>query len=107
MLYLILASVISLTINPKTCFEPCSFALVLKVEEAKGNEKVVIEVDGENYYHKSDLDYSNGGPKTLRLLYQEVPAGNYAITVTLHRRDGKTWVAGTARGVLTVIGIEE
>jgi hypothetical protein len=94
MLSLILAGVISLVVNPQVCMAPCNITVILRVEPAKDNEKVVLELEGEFYSRVSNLDYSNGGPKTTQITYPAVPGGDYEIRASLHKHDGKSWVAG-------------
>lgn len=98
-LALILAGLISLTVKPGVCQAPCDVVIVLKVEPAPDNEKVIVEFrEGEGIdsitYTSSDLDYSNGGPKTLQIKYPRIPAGTYEVRASLHKHDGKSWVAG-------------
>jgi hypothetical protein len=110
-MWLILAGLISVTINPRICNAPCTVVLTLKVEPAKDNEKVTIEfVEGEGAdyiaYRISDIDYSNGGPKTVQIKYPAVPAGNYWVKASLFKHDGKTWLADSDKKTLNVVGIQ-
>ena len=104
MLNLILAGAISLLVNPQTCFAPCHISLVITVEADKANEKLIIELNSDDYQRVSNLDYSNGGPKKLQITYPDVPAGDYEVRVSIHRHDGKSWVAGVATKKVQVAG---
>ena len=94
MLYLILASLISVSVTPSVCLSPCNIRVILKVEPAKDNERVVLEVDGPDYYHRSDLDYTKYSVRTIQITYPNVPSGPYTVVATLYKHDGKSWVAG-------------
>lgn len=104
--YLILAGLISIAVNPGVCMEPCNTLVTLRVEPAKDNYMVVITVQApdSSYYSRSDLDYSNGPPKTVQFYYKNIPAGGYTVSATLYKHDGKTWVAGRDQTVLLVGG---
>lgn len=104
-MFLTLAGLIALLVNPTVCNAPCNVTITVKVEPAPDNAKVVIEFLDEDKtpYRISDLDYSNGGPKTLRITYPGVPGGAYDIVVSLHKHDGKSWVAGTDKKHVEVI----
>ena len=106
MLHLILAGLISLTLQPTTCMEPCKVSVVIRVEPAKNNQRVIVQVESEDspYYRRTDLDYSNGGPKIFELIYPDIPGGTYTVKVSLHKHDDKTWVAGTDSKTLKVGG---
>ena len=108
MLYLILAGLISVTVSPRACFEPCNIRVTLKVEPAKDNERVVVEVYSTNlgYYHRSDMDYTNGQPKTIQITYPGLPAGNYVVKGVLYKHDTKTWKAGEDVQGLNVVRVE-
>ena len=111
MLHLILAGLIAVQVAPvgrprdKSCFEPCSITVTVKVKEASDNNSVIIEVNSDNYYHRSDLDYTNGGPKTLRITYPNAPAGEYTVTVELKKHDGRDWIAGRDSRRLSILSI--
>jgi hypothetical protein len=104
MIGLILAGLITLTVKPAVCMAPCKLTVVIKVEPAKDNEKVIIEIEGDNYSRVSSIDYSNGGPKTAQITYPSVPGGVYEIRVSLHKHDGKSWVAGFDKKKVEVAG---
>jgi hypothetical protein len=95
MIHLILAGLISISVSPTVCNAPCSIRVTLKVEPAEDNERVILEIDGDNYSRVSDMDYSNGGPKTVQIWYKDLPGGDYEIRASLHKHDGKSWVAGS------------
>lgn len=103
-MWLILAGLIAISVSPKICNSPCDVVVVLKVEPASDNEKVIIEVEGEYYETVSFIDYSNGGPKTTRISYKRLPQGEYKIKASLHKHDGKSWVAEAVNTTFTVIG---
>ncbi len=104
MTWLVLAGLIALQVNPMVCQAPCTVTLVLRVEPAKDNEKVVLEVEGELYSRTTYIDFSNGGPKTQQISYKGLPGGDYTIRASLHKHDAKSWVADSATVKITVTG---
>ena len=104
MLHLLLAALIALAVRPGVCQAPCDIRLTLRVEQERDNAYVLLEIKGTNYSRTSYIDYSNGGPRTTEIWYKSLPAGEYEILATLHKHDGKSWVAGTAKSRITVSG---
>lgn len=115
MLHLILATLVSVSVSPAVCFDPCTLTVTLRVEPSRDNEKVVLEIgeEGIEPYRKTDLNYTpwcneksecRYSPKTVQIRYPGVPAGNYNVTATLYKHDAKTWVAGSDKKKVTVAG---
>ena len=103
LLLLLLANLISFTVSPTTCLAPCDLVLRVRVEPAPDNDKVAIQVEGEQFYRFTEIPYNNGGNKSFQVTYKGVPAGNYEIIVYLHKHDGKSWVAGIDKKIVKVV----
>jgi hypothetical protein len=89
---------ISLKVNQAVCFEPCSLTVKVSIEPHPANYKLVLVLDGGEYYG-SEWALTGDSPKTMLIRYPRLSAGNYEIAAALIRHDGGDFLAGrdTAR----------
>ncbi len=100
----LLAALIVLRLNPTACIAPCEMVATVSVEPAADNEKLtlVLEAEDSDFGRVSEWPLNAQSPKTMQIRYSGIPKGAYLLTATLHKHDGKSWVAGQASRVLVV-----
>ena len=106
MLHLIFAGLVTVTVSPMVCHEPCQLIVRIKVEPARDNHVVVLQIDGESFssstqlnvapscYDKDGKEVCNYPPSTTQIRFPKVPGGDYVVAAVLIKHDGKTWEAG-------------
>jgi hypothetical protein len=83
-----LAEAISLSITPLVCFDPCDVKVKIRVEDARDNKAIAIEIEGDGaYYRYSEFDHKEGAPKAIEIWYKALPEGNYTIRTVLIKED--------------------
>lgn len=88
MLAAILASAISVLVQPQTCFSPCTVRVTVKVEQAGATDRVDVIIQGAEIM-SSQVNIEEGR-RTYQLKdYVLRGGGDWLITVVLYRRGQK------------------
>lgn len=105
---------IKVSVLPQRCVSPCEVRVILTVEPALDNEKVVLtfESDDSGYFRLSELPQIAAvrpdgtikfPPKVSWIYYKGIPSGNYLLKVGLVKR-GKENVVSLISTPIEVIG---
>lgn len=70
---------ITVDVNPRQCFEPCSFNVTLTIPRQPDNRYAVIEVDGPQFRSTQFTINGMEGPRLIQQQYQNFPGGEYVV----------------------------
>ena len=104
MLLTILAATVTIAVIPASCFAPCNIRVTLKVEPAKDNATVVLELGAPDseFYRRSDIEYDAQSARTRYITYEGIPEGTYTVLATLWTQAKR--VAGSAVSRVRILG---
>jgi hypothetical protein len=81
--------------------EPGLVRLLIRVDRAAGNRRLVVELNSTAMFRSSLITMEGeSAPTIYHMEFDELPAGSYSVGVTLHREDGTT---SSAADTFTVI----
>lgn len=94
----------TLSVTPKFGQAPLAVRVTARVEPAKENRVMCLELDGENFYRSSCWDIDGGSAKTTQQVYQGLPAGAYEARLTIKRTNSESVVIRDSFCVLAGLG---
>jgi hypothetical protein len=76
-------------VTPGVGFAPCEVVIRADVEPNDDNELLEFIIDSPSYFRSSTEELDGGdAPRRYEVRFRDVPAGNYAVLVTLTDRAG-------------------
>lgn len=99
---------LELRLMPRVCLQPCTVRISLRVEPQVENRKVVVTLDGENYFGSTELPLEGEHAPAIQppygfLWFKDLPAGEYEVVASLQSSTG---VLERRRTMVSVKGIE-
>lgn len=81
---------LSVRVTPKYCREPCPVMMIIGLDPNEADRELTVEADSFKFYRSSLIQLEGEDePSVHRLLWKNLPAGNYEIRVTLKRATGE------------------
>lgn len=72
--------------------------VIVRMAESPDNRKLVVTVDGTNYYRSTEEEWTDErwlSPRIKKITFKDLVEGEYVITAAVTRADGKTHTAHT------------
>lgn len=102
-MFAFLLAAITLVLQPRLAFAPANVRALVKIIPAPANRTAVMQLDGDDYYRRSDEQLEGADAPTSRWLqFSALPCGTYVFTVTV--LDNRAQVLNTASTTLMVKG---
>ena len=93
---------VSVAVRPSVTNYGGSAQLKVLVARDDMNRTLVWEVDGPNYYRRSEVQLNGASaPRSYTFIVRNLPGGEFSVRATLKRNDSSTV---TGRSILKVVG---
>jgi hypothetical protein len=80
---------LAVEVQPLYCYEPCHVRVVARLQPDTRDRSLLVEADGLMFYSSSTIQLDGETePGIHRISFKSVPAGHYAVRVSLIRVDG-------------------